>query len=125
MAGKTNVHVTAEPTRNLLRLTFAGKVGLAEVEPLTDAIEAALAGLPRGFLLLTDLSGLESMAIECLPYIKGTMDQCRGHGVARIVRVIPDRRKDIGFNILSLFHYPHGLQILTCDTMAEAERALE
>jgi hypothetical protein len=38
--------------------------------------------------------------------------------------VIPDPRKDIGFNILSLFHYRHDIHIVTCETLEEAKRAL-
>ncbi len=125
MAKKNQALLTADPARNLVLLSYAGEIGLQEVVPLGKAIEGMLATVPRGFFLLTDFTDLQSMDIQCLPYIKGTMDLFRGHGVARIVRIIPDRRKDIGFNILSLFHYPRGLQIITCDTMAEAERALE
>jgi len=40
------------------------------------------------------------------------------------VRVIPDSNKDIGLNILSLFHYRHQPQVVTCKNMAEAARAL-
>ncbi len=78
-----------------------------------------------GIHLVTDLTDLQSMEILCVPHIESTMDRIRLHGVARIVRIIPDPRKDIGFNIMSLFHYPHGLMILTCGNQAEAEEALK
>ncbi len=48
----------------------------------------------------------------------------REKGVALVVRVVPKRSKDIGFNILSLFHYPQKVHIVTCATLAEAEQAL-
>jgi hypothetical protein len=41
-----------------------------------------------------------------------------------VVRVIPDPHKDIGLNILSLFHYRRGVRIVTCETLEEAMRAL-
>jgi hypothetical protein len=65
------------------------------------------------------------MELLCVSHIERTMDRIRTQGVARIVRIIPDPRKDIGFNIMSLFHYPEGLQIITCENQAEAERALQ
>jgi hypothetical protein len=40
------------------------------------------------------------------------------------VRVIPDSRKDIGLNIMSLFHYRRGVRIVTCETLAEAHTIL-
>ena len=36
-----------------------------------------------------------------------------------------DPRKDIGLNILSLFHYGRGVQIVSCETLEEAMEALE
>ena len=42
-----------------------------------------------------------------------------------VVRVIPDPYKDIGLNIVSLFHYPRRVRIVTCETLEEAMRALE
>jgi len=46
-------------------------------------------------------------------------------GVELVVRVIPDPHKDIGFNILSLFHYRRRVRIVTCPTLEEAMKALE
>jgi hypothetical protein len=41
-----------------------------------------------------------------------------------VVRVIPDPRKDIGLNMLSLFHYRRGIRIVTCMTLEEATKTL-
>jgi hypothetical protein len=45
-------------------------------------------------------------------------------GVGMVVRVIPDPSKDIGMNILTIFHYPQQLQVVTCQNLAEALQAL-
>jgi hypothetical protein len=45
--------------------------------------------------------------------------------VEAVVRVIPDPQKDIGLNILSLFHYRRRVRIVTCATLGEAMKALE
>ena len=121
---KSEVLVVADPKGNLLKFTFTGDIGRTEIEHFEQAVDEALATMPRGYSLLTDLTELKSMQLLCVPYIERTMDRNRSCGIARIVRVIPNRRKDIGFNIMSIFHYPRGLPIITCDTMAEAERAL-
>jgi hypothetical protein len=41
-----------------------------------------------------------------------------------VVRVIPDPHRDIGLQIMSYFHYSGDVQILTCQTLAEAEEIL-
>ena len=87
-------------------------------------IEEALGVLRAGFSVLTDLSALDSMAIECAESLGHIMDRFRHHGVALVVRVIPDRDKDIGFNILSIIHLRRGVRVVTCATLAEAEAAL-
>ena len=122
---KTPIFVAADPARKLLQLSFAGDIGLNEIKYYEKAVEDALEKMPKGFHLVTDLTKLKSMDLVCVPHLERTMDRIRRHGVARIVRIIPDPRKDIGFNIMSLFHYPHGLMILTCANQAEAEQALK
>jgi hypothetical protein len=57
---------------------------------------------------------------KCVPFIRRNMDLCNQTGVSKVVRVIPDPHKDVGLNILSLFHYRHNLPIVTCETLQEA-----
>jgi len=116
--------IEADKERNLLILSFTRDVVPQEAERCRDAVREALENLKTGFRLLTDLSGLESMDPECIPYIKGVMDLFNQKGIAGVVRIIPDPRKDIGFSILSLFHYRRGIPIVTCGSAAEAKAAL-
>ena len=37
---------------------------------------------------------------------------------------IPDPSKGIGMNILTIFHYPDQLRVVTCQNLAEAVKAL-
>jgi hypothetical protein len=64
------------------------------------------------------------MEPACSTQIGKEMDLCDQHGVGLVVRVIPDPAKDIGFNLLSIFHYPHHPRMVTCKTMSEAARLL-
>jgi hypothetical protein len=41
-----------------------------------------------------------------------------------VVRVIPDPQKDIGMQIMSLFHYDRRVRIVTCESLAEAMKVL-
>jgi hypothetical protein len=65
------------------------------------------------------------MDLACVPYIERMMDLFNKKGVETVVRVIPDPHKDIGMNIMSLFHYRRRVHIVTCKTLAEAMKALE
>ena len=116
--------VEADKSKNLLKISFAGRVGLEEAKRCEEEVETLVPDLQPGFQLLTDLSGLESMDLACVPHIERVMDLCNRKGVAKIVRIVPDPHKDIGFNILSLFHYRHGIPIVTCETPEEAIEAL-
>jgi hypothetical protein len=46
-------------------------------------------------------------------------------GASLVVRVIPDPHRDIGLQIMSIFHYGGDVQILTCETLAQAKEILE
>ncbi len=118
------VHVALEKSRNLLKISYQQRVGPEEMRRGEDELKTLLADGQPVLRLLTDLSGLESMDVGCLPYIRRVMDLLNKKGLQMVVRIIPDPRKDIGLNILSLFHYRRGVQIVTCETPEEAMRAL-
>ena len=112
--------VEAEPAKKLLIMTFAQHVRPEELEQANAKLPMLLDQLTPGFRLLSDLSKLETMDPACLAYIKTNMDLLNKRGVSKVVRVIPDPHKDIGLNILSLFHYRRGIRIVTCETREEA-----
>jgi hypothetical protein len=52
------------------------------------------------------------------------METLERHQVGLVVRLIPDPAKDIGFNIISAFHYKNRPPTALCDTMEQAVRLL-
>jgi hypothetical protein len=114
----------ADKSINLLRIRVCDRVTAEEVQRCAQEVRSLLPGLRKGFTLFTDLRGLAAMDLDCVPPLEGIMDLCRQAGVAMVVRVIPDPHKDIGLNILSVFHYPRRVKIVTCETMEEAQSAL-
>ena len=111
--------------RQLLTVIYAGDVGVAEVRDCFNEVQTHLTNLKPGFRLLTDIAHLKSMDSSCTPYLKRMMDLCDEKGVGMVVRVISDPHRDIGFNIMSLFHYAPAVVIVTCSDWDEAERALK
>jgi anti-anti-sigma regulatory factor len=108
---------------NRLTIQFLGAMDGPKMKQCLDHLEGVVPSLRPEFTLLTDLSGLHSMDLSCLPHLEKIMDLCRENGVSTIVRVVPSSDRDIGFNILSKFHYPSTVRIITCTTLSEAQRA--
>ena len=78
--------------------------------------------LKRGFLLVVDLSSLERMDPSAGVFIEKAMDLLNASGVSKVIRIIPDETKDIGFDIMSAFHYSHNVIMHTFKSLQEAER---
>lgn len=110
---------------NLLLVRYSGHVDPEQTRRGADDLETLLRKFHPGFRLLTDLSLLESMDLDCVPALKRMMDLCDQAGVDLVVRVIPDPHKDIGLSIMSLFHYKKRVRIVTCRSAAEAYSVLE
>lgn len=125
MTTQGRFEVSSDPSRNCVKLSFIGRIEPAELEPFEGEITRILTLVHSGFTLVTDLTDLASMSLDCAPFIERTMDQMKRNGVKLVVRIIPDPAKDIGMSILSLFHYPRGLKIITTETREEAARVIE
>lgn len=106
--------------KRLIYLSFIGTVSVEELEQSRTDNVALLAELGDGFRLLVDLSQLDAMDTKCAGEIGSVMELLDQHGVEQVVRVIPKPVKDIGFNILSLFHYHSRPRIVTCKSLVEA-----
>jgi anti-anti-sigma regulatory factor len=116
--------VETDLSRQLMIVVYTGDVGVGEVRGIFEKMQMLLADMRPGFRLLTDLTHLKSMDSSCAPCMKQIMDLCDKKGVAIVVRIVSDPNKDIGFNIMSLFHYTRAVVIVTCSNTDEAERAL-
>lgn len=109
---------------NLLEIRFSDKVTVTEAEACALRIRALLPDLRPDFTLLTDLSQLGEMDLSCERYIDEMMDQFNRASVRKVVRVVPDPRKDIGLGIMSAFHYSRDVRVVTCEALTEAQEHL-
>jgi hypothetical protein len=112
--------VNADDADRLLKICWSGKVDLEEIRRCTEQIVGLVSDMPPGYRVLTDMTGLESMDPAGAPHIGTIMDLCVAKQVEQVVRVIPDPQKDIGFNIMSHFHYGSKVQVVTCESLTEA-----
>ncbi len=116
--------VTSNKSRQLLYAHFIGPVRAEEFAAGRADLAVQLAGMSPGFHYLADFTHLESMELDCTVEIGRVMEMIAAAGVGLVVRVIPDPSKDIGMNILTIFHYPPGLRVITCQNLTEAANAL-
>jgi hypothetical protein len=115
---------TINKPEQILYFCYIGQVGIKDLQRNAKQLEEMLAELAPEFRVLADLSRLEAMDIACVPEIGKTMETLERYRVGLIVRVIPDPSKDIGFNIISAFHYKNRPHTATCRTMEEAAALL-
>jgi anti-anti-sigma regulatory factor len=118
------ISFVANIPKHLLEIRYGGSVSAQDCETGLDRLRSELAKLETGFRVLVDLSQLESMDVSCAPFIEKAMDLCNEKGAITVVRVIPDPRRDIGMAIMSMFHYRGDVQIVTCQSLAEADEIL-
>lgn len=116
--------VETDKSGTRLTVTIKGRFDLNQAEQLYGRVQEILPEIKKGFTILTDLTSLEHMEADTKPFIKKTMDLLNKHGVSKVVRIIPDEKKDIGFSIMSLFHYSSQVPIHTYKSFQQAKEHL-
>jgi hypothetical protein len=119
------VEIEADFGRKILHIHFRGIVTALDMKAHVERMREVLTKIGPGFLLVTDLTGLEEMDVEAVRDITRTMDLCIDAGVKRVIRVIPDPDKDIGFHLLSITHYRGLVPITTFATLSDAKAAFD
>jgi hypothetical protein len=112
--------VEIDSSKRLLVISATGHVAKDDVKAVAQKVRELLKRAKPGVRALTDLRWMTSMDPKAVPYIAEIMDALTQKQVVSVTRVMPDPSKDIGFNILSQFHYDGKVRIHTFETMAEA-----
>ena len=116
--------ISSNKSKQLLQVRFIGQVLPKEFADAEKDLGAELDGLSPGFHYLVDFSQFESMGLDSRLEVGRIMELIASAGVGLVVRVIPDSSKDIGMKILTIFHYPPNLQVVTCQNLIQAGHAL-
>ena len=114
------VSCSADESGRILTISYSRHVGPADMRAALETLRGLLARLKPGFVLFSDLTNLESMDPACATDLGAAMHLLSEGGMANAVRVIPDPAKDIGFNILSVFHFQHPVKVHIRENLAEA-----
>jgi hypothetical protein len=116
--------VEIDKSKRLLVISAAGDVTKKEMKDAAKKVRNLLREAETGLHALTDLRWMNSMDPGAAPHIAEIMDALAEKQVASVTRVVPDPHKDIGFNILSKFHYDSNMKIFTFETLADALQSL-
>lgn len=119
-----SVSLETDSARKVVRVHFHGIVIPAELKTQVRLLQDEVQRLGPGFVLVTDLTGLESMDLDCVSHLTRLMDVCLAAGVAKVIRIIPDPAKDIGLNLLSQVHYRGRVPTAIFDSRADADKEL-
>ena len=118
------IQVDVDESLNLFKITYEGNVDWAQASASRIKVKKLLPKLKPDFVILADLTALKHMDVSCAPEVQAVMDMFQEKGVAKIIRVIPDPKKDIGFKLMSAFHYSDNVTIITCETLDQAQKKL-
>jgi anti-anti-sigma regulatory factor len=114
----------ADESGEILTMSYSGHVGAEDIKSCLERIRGLMEQLKSGFFLVTDLSNLESMEASCAPCLGAIMELCSAKGISAVVRVIPDPKKDIGFDLISKFHHDPPVRTETHESLASAIKSL-
>lgn len=115
------ITVSYDEKHNAIIIEYSGIVDAAEAARFFSEIQTLVPKCRKGFNILADMSMLQVMAPETLETVKKAMDFFNAHGVEEIIRVIPDPSQDVGFSIMSLFHYSKEVKFSTVRSRKDAE----
>lgn len=116
--------VYVDPNRKLLHQILAGSLDRAAGNALLADVDRALAQLPPGFEILSDLRDLREVNEDAEECVRELMQRCGKHGPSLLVRVVRDPTANFGFTIMSYFHYPRETRVVTCFNLEEAAALL-
>jgi hypothetical protein len=116
--------VELDRLKRLLVISAVQRVTAEEASLAAQQIRDRLRDVAPGLHVLADFRWLKSMDPAAAPHIAEIMDALAEKNVSSVTRVIPDPRKDIGFNILSQFHYGPDVTIATFETLADAVQSI-
>lgn len=114
----------ADKTGRVLTIRYSQRVDVEQMRNCLRTVRNLTENLKPGFLLLTDLGTLKSMDASCALELGAILDLCSAKGMSRVMRVIPDRTKDIGFNLISCFHLHPRVKTKTYESLAEVIKDL-
>jgi hypothetical protein len=64
------------------------------------------------------------MDAACAVVLGEMMSLCNAKGIGSVLTIVPDRTKDIGFDLLGSFRYGKEVDVTACETLADAMHSI-
>ena len=118
------IKIDYDPEKSVLFIELLRDVDAAQARLALLELERDLANVEKGFKVLVDYTAVETMEPEVEGEVLKSMDFLNAKGVEEIVRVLPDPELELGFNLMSIFHYSPQVRVHAARTRAEGEALL-
>ncbi len=119
------IKASYDSQNNAVIIEFSGRIDAIQAERAIPEIQKIVPAAGKGFRVLTDLSKVKAIDLAIKPSVKKMMEFFNQRGAAEVIRVISDPMQDVGFNIMSPFHYSREVAIVTVASREEAETRLK
>jgi hypothetical protein len=117
--------VSHDQNKNIISINIQDVFDVEQAEKAYKEVETVLKKAKKGFTVLTDMSSLQEISLESFKSISKTMDLFNSCGIWRAIRIVPDSSKDIGFNIMNMFHYSPEVKIHIFESMEKAKEYMD
>src|SRR5258708_12071932 len=91
------ISCSADESGHILSLSYSGHIRPAEMKKALQSVQALAPRLKPGFVLLSDLTNLDSMEPACPADLGAIAEQLRSYAIASVIRVIPHPPQTIAF----------------------------
>lgn len=109
---------------NTLTINYRGAFEISQAEELYAELLKLLPKYKKGFRVISDFTDTTVVSPDVRETLKKIMDFLNTQGVQEIIRIIPNPAIDIGFNIMSLFHYSKEVKFITVNSREDAHARL-
>ncbi len=114
-----------DSAHNRMNIMLADVFTEAEARELLEKCREHLAEIRPNCRILCNLLSLKSFDCGAREIYRKLMDLCNAAGARIVVRIVASPVETFGLNIMSAFHYAHGVDIRTTDSFTKALKLLE
>jgi hypothetical protein len=119
------VHVAYDSPHHAVILEYAGNVTAEETRRAHAEMNKLIPNDGKGFKVLVDLCGIDTMELEVEDEIKEAMSSPLALGAQEVVHVLPDAESDFTFETLVRYFAPKKINCVNFRTRADAQKYLD
>lgn len=118
------VNVTYDSPHHAVILEYKGNVTAEETKHAHDEMSKLIPSDGKGFKVLVDLCGIDTMELEVEDEIKEAMRSPLASGAKEVLHVLPDPESDFAFETLVRYFAPRKINCVNFRTREAAEKYL-